>query len=98
MQLPIQSAPEYSAVLPLTKTEVKFRPFLVKEQRNMLLVKEDSDTKSMFNTLITMLKSVILSDSVKIENLPMTDIEFLFLQVRSKSVGETQQLNLPCVK
>ena len=39
MQLPIQSAPEYSAVLPLTKTEVKFRPFLVKEQRNMLLVK-----------------------------------------------------------
>ena len=98
MQLPIQSAPEYSAVLPLTKTEVKFRPFLVKEQRNMLLVKEDSDTKSMFNTLITMLKSVMLSDSVKIENLPMTDIEFLFLQVRSKSVGETQQLNLPCVK
>ena len=98
MQLPTQSAPEYSAVLPLTKVEVKFRPFLVKEQRNMLLVKEDSDTKSMFNTLITMLKSVMLSDNVKIENLPMTDIEFLFLQVRSKSVGETQELTLPCVK
>ena len=97
MQLPIQSAPEYSAVLPLSNVEVRFRPFLVKEQRNMLLVKEDSDAKTMFKTLIVMLKSVMLSDDVKIENLSMTDIEYLFLTVRSKSVGETQKITLPCV-
>ena len=74
MQLPIQSAPEYSAVLPLSNIEVRFRPFLVKEQRNMLLVKEDSDAKTMFKTLITMLKSVMLSDDVKIENLSISNL------------------------
>ncbi len=95
MQLPIQSAPQHSVVLPITGKKIKFRPFLVKEQRNMLMVKEDSKADLIFDSLVHMLESVTEAD-FKIDSLPMTDIEFLFMNVRAKSVGETQDVQYPC--
>ena len=96
MQLPIQSAPQHSVVLPITGKKVKFRPFLVKEQRNMLMVTEDSSTTEMYHALVSMLQSVLITDT-QVDELPMTDVEFLFIQVRAKSIGETQEVDMKCV-
>ena len=97
MQLPIQSAPEYNAELPVSKKTVRFRPFLVKEQRNMIMVTEDSSTTEMYNALVNMLQSVLITD-IQVDELPMTDLEYLFIQVRAKSIGETQELDMKCSK
>tara|TARA_Y100000996_G_scaffold415111_1_gene408274 strand:- start:2647 stop:3363 length:717 start_codon:yes stop_codon:yes gene_type:complete len=95
MQLPIQSAPEYRVELPVSKQTVKFRPFLVKEQRNMIMVKEDATPTEMYYALINMLQSVCISD-LEIDQLPMTDVEYMFMNVRARSVGETQDVKAPC--
>tara|TARA_Y100000004_G_scaffold173027_1_gene210466 strand:- start:540 stop:1253 length:714 start_codon:yes stop_codon:yes gene_type:complete len=97
MQLPIQSAPEYSAELPVSKKTVRYRPFLVKEQRNMLMVTEDSTTTEMYYALVSMLQSVLITD-IQVDELPMTDLEYLFIQVRAKSIGESQEVDIKCNK
>ena len=97
MQLPIQSAPEYRVELPVSKQTVRYRPFLVKEQRNMIMVKDDATPNEMFYALVSMLQSVCLDD-VKIDALPMTDVEFFFMHVRTRSVGETVKVQSPCRK
>ncbi len=96
MQLPIQSTPEYSVELPVSKKTVKYRPFLVKEQRNMIMIKQDASVMEMYYAIVSMLQSVCLSD-LKIDELPMTDVEYLFMLVRTKSVGETQDVTMPCI-
>ena len=88
MQLPIQSTPEYSVELPVSKKTVKYRPFLVKEQRNMVMIKQDASVMEMYHAIVSMLQSICLSE-IKIDELPMTDVEYLFMLVRTKSVGET---------
>ena len=95
MQLPIQSTPEYSVELPVSKKTVKYRPFLVKEQRNMIMIKQDASVMEMYYAIVSMLQSVCLSE-LKIDELPMTDVEYLFMLVRTKSVGETQDVQLEC--
>lgn len=95
MQLPIQSTPEYSVELPVSKKTVKYRPFLVKEQRNMIMIKQDASVMEMYYAIVSMLQSVCLSE-LKIDELPMTDVEYLFMLVRTKSVGETQDVQLAC--
>ena len=95
MQLPIQSAPEYRVELPVSQKTVRYRPFLVKEQRNMLMVKEDATPEEMYYALVGMLQSVCIDD-LKIEELPMTDVEYMFMHVRARSVGETQSVQGPC--
>lgn len=95
MGLPIQKAPTYNCVLPITGTEVEFRPFLVKEQANMLVTKETEDPKAMFNALMGLLKSVT-EGKLDASNIPMADLEYLFMMIRTKSVGETAKVPLPC--
>ena len=97
MALPIQSAPTFFCELPSDGTEVKFRPFLVKEQRNLLLTKEDPNQKEITENIITLLTACTF-EKLDISKLSTFDVEYLFLQVRSKSVGETVKLNLPCQK
>ena len=94
MGLPVQKAPHYYCDLPLSKKEVKFRPFLVKEQRNLMLL-QDGGQKESYNILKEMIHAVT-EGQVNTDDLPIADLEYLFLQIRSKSVGETTELSIPC--
>ena len=94
MGLPVQKAPEYFCMLPLSEKEVKFRPFLVKEQRNLMLLQDGND-KETYNILKQMIDSVTWG-KINTDDLPIADLEYLFLQIRCKSVGETTELNIPC--
>jgi hypothetical protein len=91
MALPIQSAPTFFCELPSDGTEVKFRPFLVKEQRNLLLAKEDPSPKEVLQSVKNLVE-VCTFGKVNTTTIPMFDLEFLFLQIRSKSVGETVKI------
>tara|TARA_B110000483_G_C18046707_1_gene484796 strand:- start:264 stop:923 length:660 start_codon:yes stop_codon:yes gene_type:complete len=81
--------------LPSDGTEVKFRPFLVKEQRNLLLTKEDPTPTEVMTSVKNLVK-VCTFEKVDTSKIPMFDLEYLFLQIRAKSVGETVKLNVPC--
>ena len=94
MGLPVQKAPEYYCTLPLSNKEIKFRPFLVKEQKNLLLL-QDGDVKETYSILKSLIHSVTYK-KVNTDDLPIADLEYLFLQIRSKSVGETTELSIPC--
>ena len=83
MALPIQSAPTFFCELPSDGTEVKFRPFLVKEQRNLLLTKEDPSPKEVLQSVKTLVE-VCTFGKVNTTTIPMFDLEYLFLQIRSK--------------
>lgn len=96
MALPVQKVPEYFCELPLTGLEVKFRPFLVAEQKSLLLLQESDDKKEVFNALTSLIKAVTFGELQDISFLPIADLEYLFLQIRMKSVGETVDLNLIC--
>ena len=94
MGLPVQKAPQYYCELPLSKKEVKFRPFLVKEQRNLMLL-QDGEQKESYNILKEIVHAVT-NGQINTDDLPIADLEYLFLQIRRKSVGETAELNIPC--
>jgi hypothetical protein len=95
MPLPKLVAPTYELVLPSTEQKIKFRPFLVKEEKILLLAMESEDEKQMTEAVKTILKNCILS-KVKVEELPVFDIEYIFLNIRSKAVGEEIELNVTC--
>jgi hypothetical protein len=80
--------------LPSTGKKIKYRPFLVKEEKLLVLALETEDTKQISTAIKTVLKNCIQSRGVKVENLPTFDIEFLFLNIRGKSVGEEVEVNL----
>ena len=88
MKLPIQETPSYTITLPVTQQEVNFRPFLVKEQRNLILAREGKDTKEIFGAIKDIIE-VVTKERIDSTKLPITDLEFLFLQIRCKSIGET---------
>ena len=94
MPLPTIATPTYELELPSTGQKVKYRPFLVKEEKLLLLALESEDTKQITNAIKAVLKNCIQSKNVKIESLPTFDIEFLFLNIRGKSVGEIIEVNL----
>ena len=92
MPLPKISAPTYELVLPSTGKTIKYRPFLVKEEKILILALESQDTKEITNAIKQVLKDCILTKGIKVEELPTFDIEYLFLNLRSKSVGESIDL------
>ena len=94
MPLPTIVTPSYELELPSTGKKVKYRPFLVKEEKLLVLALETENTKDISNAIKTVLKNCIQSRGVKVENLPTFDIEFLFLNIRGKSVGEEVEVNL----
>ena len=96
MPLPKIATPTYELVLPSTEQPIQFRPFLVKEEKLLVLALESEDTKQITTAIKAVLKSCVLTKGVKVENLPTFDIEFLFLNIRGKSVGEELQVNIIC--
>ena len=94
MPLPKIATPTYSMVLPSLEKEINYRPFLVKEEKLLVLALESEDTKQITTAIKTVIKSCILTKGIKVEDLPTFDIEYLFLNIRGKSVGEDVEVNL----
>jgi len=94
MPLPTIATPIYELELPSTKKSIKYRPFLVKEEKLLVLALESEDTKQITNAMTAVIKSCILTKGIKVETLPTFDIEYLFLNIRGKSVGEEVELNI----
>jgi len=94
MPLPTIATPTYELELPSLKKKIKYRPFLVKEEKLLVLALESEDTKQITTAIKTVLKSCIQTRGIKVENLPTFDIEFLFLNIRAKSVGEVVEVNI----
>ena len=82
--------------LPSTVKSIKYRPFLVKEEKVLVIALESEDTKQITNAIKAVLKNCVLTKGIKVENLPTFDIEFLFLNIRGKSVGEEIEVNIVC--
>lgn len=96
MPLPKISVPHYTLELPSTGKEIKFRPFLVKEEKVLAFALESEDTKQITNAMKEVIKNCVESKGVIVENLPTFDIEYLFLNIRGKSVGEEIEVNIIC--
>ena len=96
MPLPKISTPTYSMVLPSTEKEINYRPFLVKEEKLLVLALESEDTKQITNAIKAVIKACVLTKGIKVEALPTFDIEYLFLNIRGKSVGEDLEVNIIC--
>ena len=96
MPLPKIATPTYELELPSTGATVKYRPFLVKEEKVLVIALESEDNKQITNAIKAVLKSCILSKGIKVESLPTFDIEYLFLNIRGKSVGEDLEVNIIC--
>ena len=96
MPLPKIATPTYSLELPSTGKEINYRPFLVKEEKLLVLALESEDNKQITTAIKTVIKSCVSTKGIKVENLPTFDIEFLFLNIRGKSVGEELEVNIVC--
>ena len=94
MPLPKIATPTYELELPSTKQKIKFRPFLVKEEKLLVLALESEDTKHITTAIKTVIKNCISTRGIKVEELPTFDIEFLFLNIRGKSVGEEVEVSI----
>lgn len=96
MPLPIVATPSYELTLPSNKKTIKYRPFLVKEEKVLILAMESGDPKDITNAVKSVLKDCILTRGIKIDSLPSFDIEYIFLNIRAKSVGESVDLIITC--
>jgi hypothetical protein len=96
MALPKLDVPTYELELPVSKQKIKFRPFLVKEQRNLLMAIESSDSTTIQQAVKDILYNCTLTENVDIEKLPIIDVEYYFLNLRAKSVGEIVESKYRC--
>ena len=96
MPLPKIATPTYELELPSTGKSIKYRPFLVKEEKVLVIALESEDNKQITNAIKAVLKSCVLTNGIKVETLPTFDIEYLFLNIRGKSVGEELDVTLIC--
>jgi len=96
MPLPKISTPTYELELPSTGKSIQYRPFLVREEKLLVLALESENTKEITTAIKNVIKACILTKGVKVETLPTFDIEFLFLNIRGKSVGEEIEVNIIC--
>jgi hypothetical protein len=96
MPLPKINTPTYELELPSTGKKIRYRPFLVREEKILLIALESEDTKQISGAIVQILSDCILTKTVKVSELSTFDIEYLFLNVRAKSVGETVEVNVTC--
>jgi len=96
MPLPKIDVPTYELVLPLTKKKIKFRPFLVKEQKNLLMAMESDDSETVHNSIKDILNNCTLTEDVVIDRLPILDVEYYFINLRAKSVSEVVEAKYRC--
>ena len=95
MSLPKINTPEYTLNVPSTDEEIRYRPFLVKEEKVLLIAQETGTDKATYDAIRTIIKSCCL-DQVDIDKLPLFDMEYIFLNIRAKSVGEVAKLKVKC--
>ena len=96
MALPKLDTPTYTLELPSTGEEIKYRPFLVKEQKTLMILQESEDSKKdIYNALTTMVTDCTFNN-VNVDRMHVFDFEYVFLKIRCKSVGETAELNILC--
>ena len=96
MPLPTISTPTYELVLPSSNRKIKFRPFLVKEEKILILAMESQDTKQIANAVKNVITHCILTKGIKVDKLSTFDIEYLFLNISGKSVGEDIEVMVTC--
>ena len=96
MPLPTISTPTYELTLPSSDKKIKYRPFLVKEEKILIIAMESQDSKQIARSIKDVLSKCILSRGIKVEKLSTFDIEYLFLNVRGKSVGEHIEVMVTC--
>ena len=96
MPLPKIATPTYELELPSTGKTIKYRPFLVKEEKVLILALESQDPKQITLAIKSVLKDCIITKGIKVEDLPSFDIEYIFLNVRGKSIGEAIDLIITC--
>ena len=96
MALPKIDAPIYELTLPLSKKQIRFRPFLVKEQRNLMMAMEADDKDAIEQNIKQVLNNCTLTPNVDIDSLPILDVEYYFIQLRARSVGEIVKNKYRC--
>jgi len=96
MPLPKISTTTYELEIPSTGKKIKYRPFLVREEKILIMALESEDMKQISNAIVQILSDCIQTRGVKVKDLSTFDIEYLFLNVRAKSVGETVEVNITC--
>lgn len=96
MALPVlNDKPQYTMTIPSTGKKVKFRPYLVKEEKILLIAAQAQDVKTMMETIVDTILCCT-DNKVKKENLTTFDVEYMFLKIRSKSVGEIAEIGVKC--
>ena len=96
MPLPTISTPTYELPLPSSNRKIKYRPFLVKEEKILILAMESQDTKQIARSVKDVISKCILTKGIKVDRLSTFDIEYLFLNIRGKSVGEQIEVMVTC--
>ena len=96
MALPKLSVPQYRVELPSTGEQLNMRPYLVKEEKIMMVALETKDNKAIVGAMKDVAKACILTENIDVENLTTFDLEWLFLRLRAKSVGEVAKVQLKC--
>jgi hypothetical protein len=96
MALPKLDVPTYEIELPVSKTKIKFRPFLVKEQKNLLMAIESNESTTIQQNVKDILNNCTVTEGIDIDKLPIIDVEFYFVNLRAKSVGEVVQSRYKC--
>ena len=96
MALPrVNSSPKYDTVIPSLKKTIHYRPYLVKEEKVLMMALESNDNKQMLSAVVDTIQSCVTED-IEREKLTSFDVEWLFTKIRSKSVGETSTVNIKC--
>ena len=96
MPLPKIATPSYELVIPSSKKKVKFRPFLVKEEKILILAMESQDNTQIASAVKDVISNCILTRGIKVDKLSTFDIEYLFLNIRGKSIGEDVEVMVTC--
>jgi hypothetical protein len=96
MPLPKIATPIYELEIPSLKKNIRYRPFLVKEEKILIIAMESEDSKQIGNAVKTVISNCILSKGIKTDDLSTFDIEYLFLNIRGKSVGESVDVLVTC--
>jgi ribosomal protein L44E len=95
MALPMSNTPTYTMTIPSSGKEIKYRPFLVREEKALMIAQQSEDPMTMINTLKDVIKSCVV-EPINPDDLATFDLEYVFTQLRAKSVGETIDLIFPC--
>ena len=96
MPLPKIATPTYELVLPSSDRKIRYRPFLVKEEKILIIAMESEDQKQITNAIKSVINNCILTRGIKVDKLSTFDIEYLFLNIRGKSVGENVEVLITC--